>query len=112
MRNAGKYNRQIKIYSITKGKDAAGFPVDVETLVLTCYAEAKTTKGFTLIANNTGYEKATTRFVIRYPVTQITYEMRVKFGGKEYTIEYINNIDEAREELELQCKEVTHYGTV
>lgn len=108
MRNAGKYNRQIKIYSITKGKDAAGFPVDVETLVLTCYAEVKTTKGFTLIANNTDFEKALTRFTIRYPVTVITYDHIIEFNNKRYSIEYINNVDEANTELELQCKEITN----
>lgn len=108
MRNAGKYNRQIKIYSITKGKDAAGFPVDDETLVLTCYAEVKTTKGFTLIANNTDFEKALTRFTIRYPVTVITYDHIIKYNNKRYSIEYINNVDEENKELELQCKEITH----
>ena len=51
-RNAGKYNRRIQVYQVTKGKDAAGFPADVEALVLTAYAEVKTTKGFTLIMNN------------------------------------------------------------
>ena len=49
VKNAGKYNRRIQIYQITRGKDAAGFPSDVEALVLTVYAEVKTTKGFTLI---------------------------------------------------------------
>lgn len=108
VKNAGKYNRRIQIYQITKGKDAAGFPADVETLVLTVYAEVKTTKGFTLIMNNTDYEKALTRFTIRYPQTVITYDMVIKYRGKVYSIQYINNIDEANEELELQCKEVTH----
>lgn len=108
MRNAGKYNRKIHIYAVTKGKDAAGFPVDAETPVLSPYAEIKTTKGFTLIANNTDFEKALTRFTIRYPKTQITYDHVIKYRGKTYSIEYINNVDEANEELELQCKEVTH----
>lgn len=108
VKNAGKYNRRIQIYQTTKGKDAAGFPADVETLVLTVYAEVKTTKGFTLIMNNTDYEKALTRFTIRYPQTVITYDMVIKYRGKVYSIQYINNIDEANEELELQCKEVTH----
>ena len=112
MRNAGKYNRRIQIYKITKGKDADGFPTDVETLVLSPYAEIKTTKGFTLIQNNTDFEKALTRFTIRFPQTEITYENIVKYKGKRYTIEYINNIDEANEELELQCKEVLEVGTV
>lgn len=107
-RNAGKYNRRIQIYQVTKGKDAAGFPADVETLVLTVYAEIKTTKGFTLVMNNTDYEKALTRFTIRYPKTVITYDMIIKYRGKTYTIQYINNVDEANEELELQAKEVTH----
>lgn len=107
-RNAGKYNRLIRVYQVTKGKDAAGFPANVEALVLSAYAEVKTTKGFTLIINNTDYEKALTRFTIRYPVTVITYDMIIRYRGKTYTIEYINNVDEANEELELQCKEVTH----
>lgn len=107
-RNAGKYNRRIQIYQITRGKDAAGFPADVEALVLTVYAEVKTTKGFTLIVNNTDYEKALTRFTIRYPKTVITYDMIIKYRGKTYEIQYINNVDEANEELELQAKEVTH----
>ena len=105
-KNAGKYNRRIEIYEVTKGRDAAGFPADVEKLVLTAYAEVKTTKGFTLIMNNTDYEKALTRFTIRYPQTVITYDMIVKYRGKTYNIEYINNVDEANDELELQCKEV------
>ena len=108
MRNAGKYNRRISFYSITKGKDAAGFPAEGETLGLTCYAEIKTTKGFTLIVNNTDYEKALTRFTIRFPKTVITYDHVIKYKGKTYSIEYINNVDEANTELELQCKEITH----
>lgn len=108
VKNAGKYNRRIQIYQITRGKDAEGFPSDVEALVLTVYAEVKTTKGFTLIMNNTDFEKALTRFTIRYPQTVITYDMLVKYRGKSYSIQYINNVDEANEELELQCKEVTH----
>ena len=108
VKNAGKYNRRIKIYQITRGKDSAGFPADVETLVLQPYAEVKTTKGFTLVMNQTDFEKALTRFTIRYPVTPITYDMFIKWRGKRYSIQYINNVDEANVELELQCKEVTH----
>ena len=107
-KNAGKFNRRISIYQITKGKDAAGFPADVEALVLQPYAEVVTTKGFTLIVNNTDYEKALTRFTIRYPKTVITYDMIIKYRGKTYTIEYLNNVDEANVELEIQAKEVTH----
>lgn len=111
MQNAGKYRRLIKIYKITKSKDSAGFPVDTETLVLSAYAEIVTTKGYTLVMNNTDLEKALTRFTIRYPQTAITYDMLVKYNNKVYTIQYINNVDERNEELELQCKEVVNVGT-
>jgi hypothetical protein len=34
--------------------------------------------------------------------------MLISFRGKIYTIEYLNNINEANVELEIQAKEVTH----
>lgn len=107
--NAGKYRYQITIYKVTKGVDSAGFPVDVETAILTPYADVKTTRGYTLIKNNSDFEKALTNFTIRYPqATEITRDMLIKFRGKTYTILYLNNIDEANVELEIQAKEVTH----
>ena len=108
MINAGKYNRKIKIYQVTKTKEADGFDTDTETLVLEPYARVRTTKGFTLITNNSDFEKAYTNFTIRYPVTEINRDMIIKFRDKTYTIEYLNNIDEANVELEIQAKEVTH----
>ena len=75
---------------------------------MSVWAQVKTTKGMTLIANGTDFEKAYTRFVIRYPVTEITRKMFVIFKGNKYSIEYINNIDSRNIELELQCKEVKH----
>ena len=62
----------------------------------------------TLIRNGTDFEKAYTNFTIRYPKTPINRDMIIVFRGKEYTIEYLNNVDEACVELEMQCKEVTH----
>lgn len=106
--NAGKYNHKISIVSVTTTRNENGFPVTTETVVLSPWAEVKTTKGMTLIANGSDFEKAYTRFTIRFPITVITRDMLVKFKGKTYTIEYLNNIDEAGIELELQCKEVTH----
>lgn len=108
MINAGKYNKKIKIYQVTQTKDKDGFPIETETVILQPYARVKTTKGFTLIANNSDFEKAYTNFTIRYPVTEITRDMLIKFRNKTYTIEYLNNIDEANVELEIQAKEVSH----
>lgn len=108
MINAGKYNKLISIYSTEVVKDAQGFQSQEQTLVLQTYAAVKTTRGMTLIKNNTDFEKAYTNFTIRYPVTEINRDMVIQFRGKTYTIEYLNNIDEANIELEIQAKEVTH----
>jgi SPP1 family predicted phage head-tail adaptor len=104
MINAGNYNKKIIIYKNEKVKDSDGFSIDQEVEVLKTYAKVKTTKGFTLIANNSDFEKAFTNFTIRYPKTEITRDMLLKYNNKIYTIEYLNNIDEANIELEMQCK--------
>lgn len=108
MINAGKYNKKIKIYSVQVVEDEQGFQKTVKTLVLQPYANVKTTKGFTLIVSNTDFEKAFTNFTIRYPNTPINRDMIIEFRGKTYTIQYLNNIDEANVNLEIQAKEVTH----
>jgi SPP1 family predicted phage head-tail adaptor len=78
------------------------------TLVLSPYAHVKTTRGMTIIRNGSDFEKAYTNFTIRYPHTAINRDMEIDFNGKTYTIEYLNNVDEANVTLEMQCKEVTH----
>ena len=108
MINAGKYNHKINIYSITYGKDSQGYKTETRTLVLSPWANVKTTKGMTLIRNGTDFEKAFTNFTIRFPKTAINRDMQIDFRGKTYTIEYLNNVDEANVELEIQAKEVTH----
>ena len=108
MINAGKYNHKITIYQTSIVTDAQGFQSYEETVVLEPYANIKTTKGMTLIKNNSDFEKALTNFTIRYPKTVINRDMLIKFRGKVYEIQYLNNINEACVELEIQAKEITH----
>lgn len=107
MINAGKYNKQITIYNTEVIEDEDGFQTTINNIILQPYASVKTTKGFTLIANGTDFEKAFTNFTIRYPVTEITRDMLISFRGKTYTIQYLNNVNEENVELEIQAKEVT-----
>ena len=108
MLNAGKYNKKIKIYKTESIENENGFQTEQKTLVLSPYASAKTTRGMTLIKNDTDFEKAYTNFTIRYPKTEINRDMLIEFHGKEYSIEYLNNVNEDNVELEIQAKEVTH----
>lgn len=108
MTNAGKYNHRIKIYETVVIEDSDGFQIEERSLVLETYANVKTTKGMTLIRNNTDFEKAYTNFTIRYPKTEINRDMLIEFRGKLYSIEYLNNVNEECVELEMQAMEVTH----
>lgn len=113
MINAGDYDKKISIYQIEEVEDNDGFVSKTEVIILKPYAKLKTTKGFTLIASGSDFEKAYTNFTIRYSKkVEDTYynsnrKMYVKYKNKTFTIEYLNNIDEADIELELQCKRVT-----
>lgn len=108
MINAGSYNKKITIVTKNATEDKDGFIDNTPTVILVTWARVKTTKGFTIIVNNSDFEKALTNFTIRYPKTEITREMLILFNGKTYEIQYINNVDEANIELEIQAKEITH----
>ena len=93
--NAGKYNRRIVIYEIVEGIDSAGFPANTEQEILTTYAEVKTLRGYTLITNNSDFDKAYINFTIRY--SQAVYDayynsensnrdVLIKFRDKDYRI--------------------------
>ena len=113
MINAGDYNKKISIYQIKEVEDNDGFVSKNEVIILQPFSKVKTTKGYTLIANDSDFEKAYTNFTIRYSkkVEDAYYnsnrDVYVKYKDKIYTVEYLNNVDEANIELEMQCKRVT-----
>ena len=115
MINAGKYSKKIVIYQIVNGKDSDGFNNPTEQVILTTYASVKTTRGFTLIANNSDFEKAFTNFTIRYSQTvenayynsdNSNRDMYVRFRNKNFIVQYLRNVDEKLVEIEMQCKEI------
>lgn len=113
MINAGDYNKKISIYQIEEIEDNDGFVTKNEVIILEPFSKVKTTKGYTLITNGSNFEKVYTNFTIRYSKKiEDTYynsnrKVYVKYKDKIYTIEYLNNIDEANIELEMQCKRIT-----
>lgn len=106
MINAGEYNKRITIFKEEATEDSAGFVVRTNRVVLNAWAKVKTTRGYTLIVNNTDFEKAYTNFTIRFPKVEITRDMLIEYKSKIYSIEYLNNVDEANVELEIQAKVV------
>lgn len=109
MINAGKYKHRIQIVKPKVVHDAEGFPATVDEPVVEAWASVRTTSGYTLVKSCTDFEAATTNFTIRYPQkTKIDRDMVVLFDGRRYEIKYLNNIDYANAEIEIQGAEVTH----
>lgn len=109
MMNAGRFDHRIRIVKAVKTYDKDGLPIVSRETILEPYASVKTTRGWTLIANNSDFEAATTNFTIRYPGTVvINRDMLIEYAGKTYTIEYLNNVDEANTLLEVQARVVKH----
>lgn len=105
--NPGKFRQKIKIYRTTRTADAEGIQSDTRTLLLATKAQVRTLRGFTLITNNTDFEKAYTNFNIRLPKVALSRHDEIDYDGKTYTIEYLHNVDDKKWELEIQAKEVT-----
>lgn len=109
MTNAGRYDHRIRIVKDVQTTDKDGFPTSTREVILEAYAMVKTTSGFTLIQNDSDFEKALTNFTIRYPGTvTIDRDMLIEYGGKTYTIQYLNNVNEDNTQLEIQAKAVVH----
>lgn len=113
MINAGDYDKKISIYQVKEVEDNDGFVSKQDHIILEPFAKVKTTKGYTLITSGSDFEKAYTNFTIRYSKkVEDTYydsnrKVYIKYKNNVYTVEYLNNIDEANIELEMQCKRVT-----
>ena len=105
--NPGKFRQKINIYRITKTTDGNGIQSDTRTLLLATKAQVRTLRGFTLLKNNTDFEKAYTNFNIRAPKTPVVRKDQIDWNGKTYIIEYLHQIDDKNWELEIQAKEVT-----
>lgn len=109
MINAGRYDHRIRIVKDVQTTDKDGFPTSTRETILEAYATVKTTSGFTLIQNDSDFEKALTNFTIRYPGTVIIdRDMLIEYNGKTYTIQYLNNVNEDNIQLEIQGKLVRH----
>lgn len=109
MMNAGRFDHRIRIVRVVKTYDRDGLPIVGRETVLEPYASVKTTRGWTLISNDSDFEAATTNFTFRFPGTVVVdRDMLIEYSGKTYTIEYLNNVDEANTLLEVQARVVKH----
>ena len=102
--NPGKFNKKIDIVQFTLIKDPDGFETEVETTVLSTWAQVTNTSGTELIKQNSDFSEVNTRFLIRTPKVDITKDMIIKFCGKSYEITYINDYSYNKKYTEIMTK--------
>ena len=102
--NPGKLNKKIDIVQFTLTKDSDGFETKVETTVLSTWAQVTNTSGTELIKQNSDFSEISTRFLIRTPKINLSKDMIIKFCGKSYEIEYINDYSYDKKHTEIMTK--------
>ena len=102
--NPGKLNKKIEIVQFTLIKDPDGFETKVETTVLSTWAQVTNISGTEQIKQNSDFSEISTRFLIRTPKVDITKDMIIKFGGKSYEIDYINDYSYDKKHTEIMTK--------
>lgn len=110
MINAGEFKHRITIVRNSKTTDNDGFKSATPTEVCKAWAKINTTKGYTLIAQGSSFEDATTRMLIRKPAVEIRDTDIVLFKGKKWRIRYLNEIDHTGTFIELQVETVNQKG--
>lgn len=88
---AGELNHRIQIIREDQTKDADGYSTSKETTVLTCWAKVTRTSGTEMAKNNADFGQEKVRFLIRWTAKTIDRKMFVRFAGRDYEIEYIND---------------------
>ena len=103
--NPGELNKRIEIITIS-GKDSDGFRTGKPDIIMTRWAKysRKTSEKETAGAGVAAVTSSTTRFLIRYTDTVIDTNMKVRYNGRYYDIQDVNDIQDRHEYIEIICK--------
>lgn len=99
--DAGKLNRRIQILRRTETETEGGYTVPQEELVHGCWAQVTRQSGTEMVKANADFGTEKVRFLIRWTDRPIDRKMFVRFEGKEYEIEYINDYGRPRQYQEI-----------
>lgn len=105
--NPGELDKKIEILKMSTERDKDGFPTGEPSVVRSCYAK-HSRKTADKEVEGAGAEpdvKTVTRFLIRYTDTAIKKNMKVRYNGRYYDIEDVNDIQDRHAYMELFCKE-------
>lgn len=89
--NVGELNNRIQICRNTTTKVEGNYEIAQEELVLGCWAKVSRVSGTEMLKAGADFGEEKVRFLIRRPAKAIDRKMFVRFEGREYQIQYIND---------------------
>lgn len=107
--NPGELNKKIEIITMG-GKDSDGFRTGKPNVIMRRWAKysRKTSEKETAGAGVAPVTSATVRFLIRYTNISLDTNMKVRYSGKYFDIQDVNDVQDRHEYIEIICKE-GHY---
>lgn len=108
--NAGKLNKRVEIIRISTQPDRNGYVTETETVIRRPWAQFTRTSGTEALRNGADLGETRARFVLRAGGAKISRKDRVRYGGEDYEVEYVNEYGDAGEYVELVTKRLTAGG--
>jgi len=104
--NAGKMDKRIEILRYAETRNGAGFlaPAVEPEVVHRCWAQFTRVSGTEAQKRGADLGEVRVRFLIRATRKPIDVKMFVRYRGKDYEIEYINDYEDRHEYTELICR--------
>lgn len=106
--DAGSLNKRISILKKVTTRDQDGVAHEKMEEVRSCAASFKRTSGKELIRAGADFSEEKVCFTVRHSYSvELDRKMVVRYGGKEYEIEYVDDIDDRHQYDVLWCKRLT-----
>lgn len=101
--NPGDFDKKIEIVKHELQKDADGFDIKTEVVVLTTWAQVTNSSGTEVVRSNSDFSEIKTRFFMRTPKTKIDKDMYIKFRGNVYGIVFVNDYSYNKKYTEIMA---------
>lgn len=108
--NAGKLNKRVEIIRVSTQKDPNGYTTETETVLRRPWAQFSRTSGTESLRSGADMGETRARFVLRAGGPAISRKDRVRYGGADYEVQYVNEYGDSGEYVELMTRLLTAGG--
>ena len=108
--NAGKLDKRVEIIRLSHTADTDGYTTERETVIRRPWAQFSRTSGTETLNRGADLGETKARFVIRAGNSPISRKDRVRYNGRDYEIEYVNEYGDGGQDTELMTRLLTAGG--